>query len=205
VKQTWLQRIAASLVSRPAIYDLVQRAAGQEIVSRRLRAATQRLPPALCLDVGGSSGGFARRLGTETVCLDVDVRPLLALKRADPSARALAGDGAQLPFPAGTFQRTLCVMVFHHVDDATLPGLVAELSRVTSGHLVFLEPLVNPRRAISRFLWKYDRGRHPRDRAGLLAALSAGFVVEETTEFSVYHQYLLAIARPREGRSVGPA
>jgi ubiquinone/menaquinone biosynthesis C-methylase UbiE len=195
VKQTFLQRIAASLVSRPAIYDLVQRAAGQEIVSRRLRAATERLPPALCLDVGGSSGGFARRLGAETVCLDVDLRPLLALKRSDPRARALAGDGARLPFPTGTFQRTLCVMVFHHVDDDTLPGLVAELSRVTSGHLVFLEPLLNPRRAVSRFLWNYDRGRHPRDRARLLDALSKNFVVEETTEFAVYHQYLLAIAR----------
>ena len=89
-------------------------------------------------------------------------------------------------------------MVFHHVDDETLPGLVAELSRVTSGHLVFLEPLLNPRRFVSRLLWNYDRGRHPRDRARLLDALSKSFVVEETTEFAVYHQYLLVIARPRD-------
>ena len=66
----------------------MQRAAGQEIVSRRLRAATERLPPALCLDVGGSSGGFARRLGAETVCLDVDLRPLLALAVGSARPRA---------------------------------------------------------------------------------------------------------------------
>lgn len=203
MKQTWLQRVAASLVSRPGIYDLVQRVAGRDLVTRRLREAILRLPPAEWLDVGGSSGGFARRLGARTICVDLDVRPLAALRRSEPGARVLAADGARLPFAAGAFQRTLCAMVFHHVDDATLPRLVEELSRVTSGYLVLAEPLSNPRRAVSRLLWKYDRGRHPRGRSELLAALGRGFVIEETIEFAVYHQYLLVIASPR--RSTCPA
>lgn len=192
-----LQRLAAALVSRPFVYELVQDLAGQAKVAERLRTALDRLPPhRRALDVGSAAGGFALRVGIAPVCLDLDPRPLLALRRREPSAKAVAADAARLPFPDGAFDLTLCVAIFHHVDDATLARAVTDLARVTSGHLLLLEPLRNDARRISRWLWHYDRGRHPRTRSELIATLGRCFQVDEAIEFAVYHQYLLCVARP---------
>ncbi|MEO8430292.1 MAG: class I SAM-dependent methyltransferase [Acidobacteriota bacterium] len=192
-----LQRVAASLVSHPRIYDLVQNLAGQAKVAARLRTRLEALPHRRVLDVGSSEGGFAARLGVGPVCLDLDPRALAALRRRELVTKAVAADASALPFPGGTFDLTVCVAVFHHVDDATLSRVVSELSRITSGHLLFLDPLKNDARGISRWLWKYDRGRHPRDRETLLRALGEHFRVVVAEEFAVYHQYLLCVAIPR--------
>jgi ubiquinone/menaquinone biosynthesis C-methylase UbiE len=197
VKETFLRRLAASLVSRPFVYELVQSLAGQAKVAERLRATLDRLPPhRRALDVGSAAGGFALRIGIAPVCLDLDPRPLLALRRREPSAKALAADAARLPFSDGAFDLTLCVAIVHHIDDGTLGRVVTELSRVTSGHLLLLEPLRNDARRASRWLWRYDRGRHPRTREQLVAILERSFEVDEAMEFTVYHQYLLCVARP---------
>jgi SAM-dependent methyltransferase len=195
--ETRLQRLAAALVSRPFVYDLVQNLAGQAKVAARLRVALERLPPGRVLDVGSSGGGFALRLGVKPVCLDLDLRPLLALRRRGRPAAPVAGDAAQLPFPDRTFDLTLCVALAHHVEDDVLAAVTSELSRVAAGYLIFLEPVRNDARRISRFLWRYDRGRHPRTAEALLAALERDFSVTERERFAVYHQYLLCVARPR--------
>jgi len=104
---------------------------------------------------------------------------------------------ARLPFPDRTFDLTLTVMIFHHLDDATVTGVLPELARVTSGHLLFLEPLLNDRRPISRWLWRYDRGRYPRARTELVERLERAFDLVEVDEFSVYHEYLLCVGKPR--------
>ena len=197
MKPTLLQRLAASLVSRPFVYELVQSLAGQARVAERLRATLDRLPPhRRALDVGSAAGGFALRVGIAPVCLDLDPRPLLALRRRESSAKALAADAARLPFSDDAFDLTLCVAIFHHIDDDTLGRVVTELSRVTSGHLLLLEPLRNDARRASRWLWHFDRGRHPRTRGDLVAILGRSFQVDEAIEFAVYHQYLLCVARP---------
>jgi hypothetical protein len=94
------------------------------------------------------------------------------------------------------FDLTLCVAIVHHIDDGTLGRVVSELSRVTSGYLLLLEPLRNDARRVSRWLWHYDRGRHARTREELVAILGRSFHVDEAMEFAVYHQYLLCVARP---------
>jgi SAM-dependent methyltransferase len=199
VSETWLQRFAAAVVSRPVFYDLVQKAAGQEKVAERLRAMASGLPVRRVLDVGSASGGLATRIGLRPICLDLDPRPLVRLRRRagrDPSS-AVAGDAARLPFPGAAFDLTLCAMVFHHLDDETVRRVVAELSRVTAGRLLFLEPLRNEGRRISRLLWKYDRGRHPRSREELLALLGVAFELVDVREFAVYHEYVICLAAPR--------
>ena len=87
--------------------------------------------------------------------------------------------------------------VAHHLDDATLASSVAELARVCSGHLLLLEPLRNDGRRVSRWLWRYDRGRHPRSRDELVASLASHFSVEEEIAFAVYHEYLICVAVPK--------
>ncbi len=194
---TLLQRLAAALVSRPFVYDLVQNLAGQAKVAERLRGALDRVPHRRVLDVGSAAGGFALRLGIVPVCLDLDPRPLAALRRRTDGALAVAADASRLPFSDGAFDLALCVAVLHHVDDATVPRVVSELARVASGRLLLLEPLRNDGRRISRWLWRYDRGRHPRNREELISILERAFRVDEATEFAVYHQYLLCRTSPR--------
>ena len=198
LSETWLQRFAAAVVSRPFFYDLVQKAAGQQKVAERMRAMASGLPRQRVLDVGSSSGGLAGSIGLRPICLDLDPRPLVRLRQragGHPS-RAVAGDAARLPFPAAAFDLTLCAMVFHHLDDDTVRLVVEELSRVTAGRLLFLEPLRNERRRVSRILWRYDRGRHPRSRAELLALLGGAFELVDVREFAVYHEYVACVASP---------
>ena len=191
-----LQRIAGALVSRPFIYDLVQSLAGQGYVVERLKAKAGRLPHARVLDVGSSAGRMALRIGLIPVCLDLDARPILAIQKRGETLRAVVGDAALLPFPDAHFDLSLCVALFHHIDDPTLARVVGELSRVTSGHLLLLDPLRNDRRKTSRWLWKYDRGRHPRTREELTRSLEPAFQILDAEEFAVYHQYLLCVAKP---------
>lgn len=200
-----LQRLAAALVSRPFIYNLVQNLAGQKQVAARLRIALKSLPAGRSLDVGSSSGGLAFRVGLSPVCMDIDPRPLLRLRRLHRAAHAVAGDAASLPFPDGTFDLTLFVMIFHHLDDQTMSSVVPELSRVTAGHLLLLEPLRIESRRISRWLWRYDRGPHPRTREELLTHLEREFHLLEVVEFAVYHRYLLCVGKPRRASALAAA
>jgi ubiquinone/menaquinone biosynthesis C-methylase UbiE len=192
-----LQRLASALVSRPLVYDLVQNLAGQARVADRLREVVHRLPHERVADIGSAEGGFALRLGVDPVFLDLDPRALGALRRKAPGARAVAADASRLPLPDGRLDMVLCVAVFHHLDDATLAAAVPELARVCSGRLLLLEPLRNDRRRISRWLWRYDRGRHPRTRDDLVASLATHFRVEEQIAFAVYHEYLICVAVPK--------
>jgi SAM-dependent methyltransferase len=191
-----LQRFAAALVSRPSVYELVQNLAGQAQVAARVREVVERLPRRLVADVGSSEGGFGLRLGIDPLFLDLDPRALRALRRKASGARAIAADVSRLPLPDGCIDLVLCVAVVHHLDDATLAAAVPELARVCSGRLLLLEPLRNDRRRVSRWLWRYDRGRHPRTREELVAILASHFRVEEEIAFAVYHEYLICVALP---------
>jgi len=193
---TWTQRLAASLVSRPSVYGLVQALAGQGRVAARLREALASLPAGRLLDVGSADGGFASRLDREAVFVDLDPRPLVALRRRGRGSFAAAADAACLPFPDRAFDVSVCVAVSHHLDDGQLERVVAELGRVTSGTLLFLDALRNEDRAVSKWLWRYDRGRHPRTRDQLREALERRFQLGEKREFTVYHQYVLWVASP---------
>lgn len=196
MRETRLQRLAAALVSRPRIYDLVQNLAGQARAAARLRSVLERLPHRQVLDVGSAAGGFALRLGVDPVCLDLDLRPLLALRRRNQASIAVAGDASRLPFQDAAFELTLCVAVSHHLDDATLARVVSELSRVTSRNLLFLDALRSDHRPLSRWLWRHDRGRNPRTLDELRASLERRFRLCEEQRFTIYHQYVLWVASP---------
>jgi len=189
-------RIVAAALARPFVYELVQAAAGQRRVAERLREAAAPLPKSAVLDVGSASGGFAVRLGMRPVCLDLDPRAVRALRRA-AGFPALAADAARLPFSDRRFDLSLCVAVSHHLDDATLSAAIRELARVTSGRLLFLDALRNDARPISRWLWRHDRGRHPRTYEELRERIASAFDIREERRFTVYHHYALWVASPR--------
>jgi Methyltransferase domain len=192
-----LERWFGAIVSRPAVYAIVQNLAGQAEIAARLRDAIAELGPLpVFLDVGSAEGGFSSRLDANPVFVDLDPRPLAALLRRRPAARALAADAAALPFADAAFDASLCVAVSHHLDDGQLDRVIGELARV-SRRVVFLDALRNDDRAVSRWLWRFDRGRHPRTRDRLRGALERRLIVEREGAFTVFHQYALWVATPR--------
>ena len=78
--------------------------------------------------------------------------------------------------------------------------MVAEIVRVLvpSGRLIMLDGLWAPRRLTSRVLWAWDRGSHPRSAAVLDAAFRTHFDIEDTTTFSVLHEYYALNCRKRQ-------
>lgn len=195
-----LERAAAALVSRPVVYGIVQALAGQARVAARLNSAVAALgiggAGGSVLDVGSAEGGFAARVGIDPVYIDVDARPLLALRRRDAKSRAAAADASRLPFEDGAFDVTLCVAVSHHLAPEVLEGAVSELARVTRRRLVFLDAVRDDGRRLSRWLWKLDRGRYPRTQEDLGAALARRFRLDPPANFTVLHRYVLWVATP---------
>lgn len=192
-----LQRLAAGLVSRPLVYDLVQNLAGQARVAARLKISLAALSPGRLLDLGSADGGFASRLDLDGVFTDIDLRPLAVLRKRGRGSEAVAADGTALPFANRSFDVSLCVAVSHHLDDGQLDRAIEELSRVTQRSLVFLDALRDDTRRLSRWLWRHDRGRHPRTLEQLREALGRRFHVREEIPFTIYHRYVLWVASPR--------
>ena len=189
-----LQRLAASLVSRPWVYDVVQRLAGRSDVIDRLQRMVAGLPAVRVFDVGSAGGGLSASLGYSPVCLDIDPRSIQKIRRRNPGALGLVGDAAILPFRDRSFDLSLCVDISHHLAETSWQRMLAELARVTDGTLVFLDAVRDDRRLASRILWRYDRGRFPRTRSDILDALGREFSVREVVDFSVYHRYFLCTA-----------
>ena len=190
-----LHSIARRIASQPLLYELIQFLAGQPITIRHLRRAID--DPEGALDVGSAGGGATRRLLRDPVSVDVDFVSIAALKRRNPEARAVVGSAAALPFRARSFRSTVCSAVAHHLDDPTFVAALAEIARVTSGKLVFVDGLRNDRRLISRLMWRYDRGRNPRTREELLTEIRRSFEVERIDEYQHGHQVMLCVARPK--------
>jgi len=191
-----LRRIAAALVARPWFYDLVQNAAGRSVAVKQLKAVLPQSPATRVLDVGSAGGSLSARLGFHPVSLDIDVLSVVAARRRSSDALALVGDAANLPFPTYCFDLSLCLDISHHLPDTAWSRMLAELSRVTGGTLIFLDAVRDDARNLSRFLWRYDRGRFPRTRDDILQALGREFLIRKIVEFSVYHRYVLCIASP---------
>jgi SAM-dependent methyltransferase len=185
------------IASQPFLYELIQFAAGRRQTIRRLDRVLATMPRTSALDVGSSSGGAIRNILPRAVSIDVDYAALAVLKRSRVDARPVAASAAMLPFRERAFEVTVCMAVFHHLDDATMHAALAEIARVTADRFVFIDALRNERRWLSRLLWRYDRGRHPRTREELLRAIEQAFDVESASSYRSGHELMVCVALPR--------
>ncbi len=195
-------RLVAALVSRPFFYNLVQIAAGRDRVIKRLSDAAGPMPSGRVLDVGSASGQVGLGLGIRPICLDIDFLPLSDRRRRGTLHLAVQGDAARLPFCRKSFDFSVCTAVSHHLDDETLRAALAEIGRVTSGTFLFFDATRNDSRWLSRMLWRFDRGRHPRTTKRLQGALEIFFEARTVATFAVFHQYFLFVGTPRDPRTV---
>lgn len=194
-----LKAVAHAITSRPALYQFVQLLLGQRRSVRRLQEVLSGIASGRTLDIGSSAGALGRQLVRDAIALDIDVVPLLAMKRAMPSAQAAAADAAALPFANGAFDLSLCIAVSHHLDDRGFDSALREIGRVTRGRFVFLDA-VRSARPVAKLLWRYDRGSHPRTRSELLQSLHKWFTIERTVDYKYLHEYVICVARPRATR-----
>ena len=87
-------------------------------------------------------------------------------------------------------------IVLHHLTNDQLPLFFQEAARVARKKLILLDAVERKTSIVSRMLWKYDRGSHPRTVETLSTAMSTSFAIEQTERFEVFHEYLICIGRP---------
>lgn len=189
--------LSERILGNAVLYDAVQRAAGIEKLRRQLSPVLGRLEPGTLLDVGAGTGAFYELLPPHVkyVPLDVDRRKLERLRAKHKHVEGVIASATELPLDDGSVDYALCINVAHHLTDADLELMLAELGRVVGRKLVFVDPLrVN--RLASRLLWSIDRGSYPRSYDQLLERLSARFVSHQTEAFTILHRYLLFVGTP---------
>jgi len=194
-----LRRIAHWLVANPTVYDWVQHLAGWEKASRRLAPHLATLAGQCVLDVGAGTGNLARLLppGATYIWLDNDPTKLLGFKTKGIPGETILGDATRTGLADKSVDCAVCVALAHHIPDVALPALFRELARVTRARLVLLDPVAHPRSRVSRWLWRFDRGGFPRSPAALRDFVARDFEIEREESFSIYHHYLLLVARPK--------
>lgn len=188
-----LQRAAA----HPWVYDQIQILAGQKQSLEKLCRHTAGIPAETVLDVGGGTGTF-RRLWPQKcryVCLDMEMPKLRGFRSKCPDGLAILSDATRMPLAAGVADVVMCIAIMHHLTDEMVDQVLEEVLRVlrVGGHLVFLDPVLNPRRWVGRMLWRLDRGSYPRTAEGLRGKLDARFRVTRWEQYSIYHEYVFAI------------
>jgi SAM-dependent methyltransferase len=186
------------LFQNALLYDLIQYAVGANIVRRHLRPELRQVGEGIVLDIGAGTGLYASCVpdSARYVWCDNDPEKLRGFQARRKSRPALLGDATNLPFIDKSVDWTLCVNMSHHLSDPELSLLLAEMQRVTRRAIVLHDP-VDDLRWMSRILWKYDRGSHPRTARTLLTALASRFTVHTVQEYARFHRYVLIVAAPR--------
>ena len=92
--------------------------------------AIEGLPPKRTLDVACGTGFITRHLQGEVVGLDQSEAMLELASQRVRTAQFLVGDGLELPFEDGSFERVFTSHFYGHLEEADRPRFLAEARRV---------------------------------------------------------------------------
>ena len=188
------------ITAYPRVYDALQVVAGRPLVAAVLRKwlAHER---GLVIDVGGGTGTLKSLLPSAVrhVCVDTDGMKLSGYVRKFTDAVALYGDAMQLPIRSGIAPLVTLIAVSHHLTDAEFDAALAEIARIQApaGSLYFFDALLVPERLASRFMWRRDRGAHPRTTEEIIGRLQKHFTVVDRFEYTLWHRYLACRCQAR--------
>jgi ubiquinone/menaquinone biosynthesis C-methylase UbiE len=99
---------------------------------RELFAAIEELPPRRTLDVACGTGFLTRHLSGEVVGLDHSERMLEIARARVPDAEFVQGDGLELPFEDGSFERVFSSYFYCHLEQDERVRFLAEARRVAA-------------------------------------------------------------------------
>jgi ubiquinone/menaquinone biosynthesis C-methylase UbiE len=190
------------VVGSSFVYDLSQRIAGSGPLDATLREHTSKVPStSRVLDVGGGTGRSRHLWPSECAyfLLDADSRMLRGFAVSNHSGYAVRGDALRLPFADASIHWLLCKQVSHHIEEAHLVDLFGEIRRVLKpdGRVLFVDAVWRSESLISKLLWKYDRGSHPRTEEQLRDAIAVQFAVEGTWSLVNNHRYVAFLLVPK--------
>jgi len=100
-------------------------------------AAVAALPPKRTLDVACGTGFVTRLLRGEVVALDQSERMLGEARKQAPDATFVQGDGVELPFEDGSFERVFTSHFYGHLEEPDRVRFLAEARRVATELVVF--------------------------------------------------------------------
>ena len=157
-------RVRDRLLEHPAVYSTWQAPFAAEKfapVERRLRGREIRR----VLDVGCGTGTNAARFdGIDYVGIDINDR-YLQIARARFRGRFMTADLTTADFSSlGTFDTILVNSFLHHVPDADVERILAQLARLLSrqGSVHILELVLPERKTLAWLMARLDRGKFPR-------------------------------------------
>lgn len=190
-----------SVLDNPYLYDVLQTMGAHHVTARRLEGVLSAAAGQEVLDIGAGTGNLAQVLPPNAIyrALDNDPVKMERLQSKVPNAQCLLRSAMDTGLADASVDWTVCVAVSHHLDDLQLAEVIAEMARVTSGRMVFLDALWTGKWGLQRVLWRYDRGFYPRRFAVLLDALREHFDLERVDRYKQLHDFFLCIGRPRRG------
>jgi ubiquinone/menaquinone biosynthesis C-methylase UbiE len=98
----------------------------------------ERLPPKRTLDVACGTGFLTRHLPGDVTGLDQSARMLAIAAERRPDATFVQGDGLELPFEDGAFERLFTGHFYGHLEEEERVRFLAEARRV-SAELVLVD------------------------------------------------------------------
>jgi ubiquinone/menaquinone biosynthesis C-methylase UbiE len=97
-----------------------------------LLAAIEALPPKRTLDVACGTGFLTRHLRGDVTGLDQSARMLAIAAERRPDAAFVQGDGFDLPFEDGSFERLFTGHFYGHLEEDQRVRFLAEAHRVAA-------------------------------------------------------------------------
>ena len=190
------------LASQPWIYALSHRIARTHRLDPVLAAQTNGVSSgSRILDVGGGAGSAQDLWPPDCVyvCLDIDEAMVRAFRPRRSRSVAVLADATSMPISDNSVDQVLCKFVCHHIPDESLGHLFQEARRVLkdSGRLLVIEPIWRSDSRISRLLWRYDRGSHPRTPESLSSSVSEHFVIHHAQRLKTWHTFAFYMATPK--------
>jgi ubiquinone/menaquinone biosynthesis C-methylase UbiE len=164
------------ILDRPAAYRLWQAPfAEQKMIP--LKAHNDLGGARRVLDVGCGPGTNARHFRASAyVGMDFNRRYVKDAHRRT-GCLAAAADARRLPARSGWFDFVLVNSMLHHIDDAGVHDILADLARVVApgGHVHVLELVLPAAPSVARLLARLDRGQFARPEGQWHALLASHF------------------------------
>jgi len=173
-----LARLLHGLAAHTDLHHYTRVPAYWGVLPRLARAVDLRRGERL-LDVGCGTGIGSRVGQGDSLGFDPDPGSVQLARRFYPRAghRFVAMAAPDLGLRDAAFDKAMLINMVHHLDDATLDGLLGELRRVVRGRVCVLDIAPDISNPVERFFNAHDRGRHVRERAALRAALARRYQV----------------------------